>query len=47
LEQEPVAPKGLLMAVGVWGDFEELDELVEEIYRQRQHALDRAVSLGE
>ncbi len=47
LEQEPVAPKGLLMAVGVWGDIEELDELVEEIYRQRQHALDRAVSLGE
>jgi prevent-host-death family protein len=45
LEQEPAAPRGLLAAVGVWGDFEELDEVVQEIYRQRERARDRAVAL--
>jgi prevent-host-death family protein len=45
LEQEPAAPRGLLAAVGAWGDFEELDEVVQEIYRQRERALDRAVAL--
>lgn len=44
LEQEPVAPKGLLAAVGAWADFEELDRVVEEIYAQRERARDRAVT---
>jgi len=46
LEQEPVAPRGLLAAVGAWADFAELDQVVEEIYRQRERAQDRTVSLG-
>src|SRR3989304_4778184 len=33
LEREPAAPRGLLAAVGAWADFEELDEVVQEIYR--------------
>ncbi len=45
LEQEPVAPKGLLAAVGAWADFEEIDQVVEGIYRQRRRARDRAVAL--
>ncbi len=45
LEQEPVAPKGLLAAVGAWAEFEELDQVVEEIYRQREQSVDRAVAL--
>jgi hypothetical protein len=45
LEQEPAAPRGLLAAVGAWADFEELDEVVREIYEQRERARDRAVAL--
>jgi prevent-host-death family protein len=45
LEQEPAAPGGLLAAVGAWGDFEELDEVVQDIYQQRKRARDRAVAL--
>jgi prevent-host-death family protein len=45
LEQEPAAPRGLLAAVGAWADFEELDEVVQEIYQQRERARDRAVAL--
>lgn len=45
LEEEPAAPKGLLAAVGAWADFEELDEVMQEIYRQRRRARDRAVAL--
>jgi len=45
LEQEPPAPRGLLAAVGAWADFEELDEVVQEIYEQRERARDRAVAL--
>ena len=41
------APMGLLAAVGAWADFEELDETVEEIYRQRGSSQDRPVSLEE
>ena len=47
LEQEPVAAKGLLAAVGAWGDYEELDEVVRDIYRQRQVAQDRPVAIGD
>jgi len=36
LEQEPASPKGALAAVGAWADFEDLDEVVREIYRQRE-----------
>jgi len=45
LEPEPAAPRGLLAAVGAWADFEELDEVVQEIYQQRERARDRAVAL--
>jgi prevent-host-death family protein len=45
LEQEPAASRGLLAAVGAWADFEELDEVVREIYEQRERARDRAVAL--
>jgi len=45
LEEEPVSPRGLLAAVGAWADFEGLDEFVEEIYQQRERALDRPVTL--
>ena len=34
-EKESVAPKGLLAAVRALADFEELDAMVEGIYRQR------------
>lgn len=44
LEQEPAAPKGLLAAVGAWADHEELDQVVEDIYRQREEAQDRPVA---
>ena len=47
LEQEPVAAKGLLAAVGALADFDELDEMIEEIYLQREQAKDRAVALDE
>ncbi len=45
LEKEPVAPKGLLAAVGALAEFEELESMVEEIYRQREQAQDRPVDL--
>ncbi len=45
LEQEPVAPKGILAAKGAWADFEELDEIIEDIYAQRQRAQDRPADL--
>ena len=45
LEHEPVAPKGLLAAVGAWADYEEIDQLVESIYRHREEAQERPVVL--
>lgn len=45
LEQEPVAAKGLLAAVGAWADYEELDQVVKDIYRQREAAQDRPVAI--
>ncbi len=45
LEQEPVAPGGLLAALGAWADFEEIDELVADIYQERLEARDRGVWL--
>lgn len=47
LEKEPVAPKGLLAAVGAWADFDNLDEVIEEIYLQREQAQDRPVDLDQ
>ncbi len=47
LEQEPQGPKGLLAAVGAWSEFDELDEMVDHIYRQRGEAQDRDVNLDE
>ena len=45
LEQEAVAPKGLLAAVEAWADFDELEQVVQDIYRHREQAQDRAVAL--
>ena len=45
LEQEPVAPGGLLAALGAWADFEEIDELLADIYQRRLEARDRGVRL--
>ena len=36
---------GLLAALGAWADFEEIDELVADIYQQRLEARDRSVWL--
>jgi prevent-host-death family protein len=47
LEKEPVAPKGLLAAVGAWADFDNLDEVIEQIYQQREQAQDRPVDLDQ
>ena len=45
LEDRPVAPKGLLAAAGAWADFEDIDEVLEQIYRQREQAQDRSITL--
>ncbi len=45
LEEAPVSPKGLLAAVGAWADFDQLAEVVDDIYRQRERSQDRPVAL--
>jgi hypothetical protein len=45
LEEEPVAPKGLLAAIGAWADFDELEQVVADIYQQRERAQDRPMAL--
>ena len=45
LEKDPAAPRGLLAAVGALADFDELDEMIKDIYLQREQAKDRAVEL--
>ena len=45
LEQEPVSAGGLLAALGAWAEFDEIDDLVADIYRHRSQATDRGVSL--
>jgi prevent-host-death family protein len=35
--------KGLLAAVGAWADFQDLDQIIAEIYRDRKQAVDRKV----
>ncbi len=47
LEQQPTSTKGVLAAVGAWSEFDELDQMVEDIYKQRTEALDREVNLDE
>src|SRR5579864_6257848 len=47
-QQSTQAPRrGLLGAIGAWGDDEELDRLVREIYAAREAAVDRPVSFPE
>lgn len=43
LEGQAEAPRGLLAAVGAVEDFEELDAIVKEIYRQREHSAGRPI----
>jgi prevent-host-death family protein len=45
LDQAPGAGRGLLAAIGAWADFDELDELIKDIYRQRGRAKDRQVPI--
>ena len=45
LEQEAVSAGGLLAALGAWAEFDEIDDLVADIYRHRSQATDRGVSL--
>lgn len=45
LEQEASPGRGLLAAVGAWAEFDDLDETVKEIYRQRRRAKDRRVRI--
>ena len=47
LEREPKAPLGVMAAVGACADFEEWDLFIENIYRQREQAKDRDVTLDE
>ena len=47
LERDTKSPQGLLAAVGAWSEFEELDQMVKDIYRQRGEAQDRDVNLDE
>ena len=45
LDGEPANPEGLLAAVGALSGFEEeIDEMVADIYRQREKAFDRPIS---
>jgi prevent-host-death family protein len=46
-EAEPQEPRGLMAAVGAWAEFgdEQVDEMVEGLYRQRVQAQDRIVDL--
>jgi len=44
-QRAEVPSQGLLGAVGAWAEMEELDEIVEEIMRQRETRLDREVNL--
>ena len=45
LEEQPKGQHGLLATVGAWADFEGLDEMIEDIYRQRGQAQDRDIAL--
>lgn len=49
LEQESKAPGGLLAAAGAWSelDEDEIDQFVQDIYKQREEAWDREINLDE
>ncbi|PKB67670.1 MAG: hypothetical protein BZY81_04080 [SAR202 cluster bacterium Io17-Chloro-G4] len=47
LERESNKPKGLMAAVGAWSEFDEIDEMVQHIYKKREEAWDREVNLDE
>jgi len=47
LDMEHKAPQGLIAAVGAWSEFEQIDEMVEHIYKQREESWDREVKLDE
>ena len=47
LEQAPKTVQGLLSAVGACADFYDWDQLIEEIYRQREQSQDRTIPLDE
>ena len=47
LEEQSQPTRGLLASVGALADFAELDEMIEHIYRQREQARDRDVTLEE
>ncbi|MBI5026641.1 MAG: type II toxin-antitoxin system Phd/YefM family antitoxin [Nitrospirae bacterium] len=38
--------KGLLAAVGAWGEFEGIDDFIKELYEARKKAYDRKVSVS-
>ena len=46
LEEETEQPEGLLGAVGAWSEMgdDEIDSMVEEIYRQRRESKGRPIS---
>ena len=37
---------GLAEAAGAWADFDHLDEVIQDIYRDREEAVDRKVELN-
>ena len=45
LEQQKVPVRGLLAAAGACADFDDFDEMIENIYAQRRRAEDRPVNL--
>ena len=47
LEQLSKTGQGLLSAVGACADFDEWDQMIDDIYRQREQARDRTVLLAD
>ena len=45
LERDAIEPKGLIAAIGAWAEHDEIDQMVEEIYRLRDRAEDRSVTM--
>jgi len=47
LEQSATQKRGLIAAVGAWAEHDDIDQMVEEIYRLRDADQDRSVHLEE
>ena len=47
LEPQPKTTQGLLAALGACSDFDGWDQMIEEIYRQREQSQDRTIPLDE